>query len=395
MMAAETLAFPAKEYESRLARLQTRMRELDLDVALVSCRTNLRWLTGFSSPLIASRLRSFVSVVGVSNGVTLIVPPDVYAAPTALVAELRRWDAGETTCTKAAIACMRECVGSRRPRVGIELGWGTRLEMCQEEAAALQTALHPCETVDLAPLLWRLRAEKSLAEIKKVERACAVTDQAVSDVLARVEAGISEHDIEVCLNRRMVELGAEPGFLDVAMGAERHLWANNVSREDSSLDPGDLAYVDGGGRVDGYHCDINRMFSIKRPPEQVLRVIRAVGAANRVTTAHLSPGMSGADLYTICMDEMKHQGFADILNPQGIGHSVGLDLHEPPEYGPSSRDRLLECMSVCVEPWSTHPDLGLVNVEDVVALEGGRARRLTSLPQGIYCVEEQRWPGLE
>jgi len=52
-------------------------------------------------------------------------------------------------------------------------------------------------------------------------------------------------------------------------------------------------------------------------------------------------------------------------------------------------------MTVCVEPWSVHPDLGLFNVEDVVALQGPRTRRLTSLPQGIYCIQEKSWLGCE
>jgi len=177
------LAFPREEYERRVARLQEKMRALGLDAALVSCRTNLRWLTGFASPLLASRLRSFVSVVGAAGGVTLIVPPDVHAAPTASFAQLVRWDRGETTCTRAAVASVRECIGSRQARIGIELGWGSRLEMCQEEAGDLRAALGCPETVDIAPVLWQLRARKSPAEIEKVAQACALTDQAFMEIL--------------------------------------------------------------------------------------------------------------------------------------------------------------------------------------------------------------------
>lgn len=388
-----SLAFPKDEYERRLARLQERMQELGLDVALVSCRTNQRWLTGFASPLLASRLRSFVSVVGATGGVALIVPPDVYAARTASAAQLRHWDMGETTCTKAAIAAIRECVGSRRARIGIELGWGSRLEMCQTEADDLRSAVDSGETVDIAPVFWQLRAEKSPAEIKKVKQACALTDQAFMEILPDLEPGISELEIETRFHHRMAEVGGEPGFLDVVMGVERHLWANNPSRADRELQRDDLASVDGGCCVDGYHCDINRCFTVSRPSDDVLRVFEALGAANRATTACLAPGKAGADVYATCASEMIRLGLRDILNAQCVVHSVGLDLHEPPECGPHSEGRLSESMTVCVEPWSLHPDLGLFNVEDVVALEGGSARRLTSLPQGIYCVEEQCWMG--
>jgi len=332
----EALAFPKEDYERRVARLQERMRALGLDAALVSCRTNLRWLTGFTSPLLASRLRSFVSVVGAAGGVTLIVPPDVYAAPTASVARLVRWDRGETTCTKAAVASVRECIGSRRARIGIELGWGSRLEMCQEEAGDLRAALGCPETVDIAPVLWQLRARKSPAEIEKVAQACALTDRAFVEILPSIEPGVSELEIENRFSRRMTDLGGEAGFLDVVMGLERHLWANNLSRPDRFLNPDDIVSVDGGCCVDGYHCDICRMFSVNRPADDVLRIIEAITAANRATTARLDPGMRGDAAYAVCADEMKRHGLGHILNPQAVAHSVGLDLHEPPECGPDS-----------------------------------------------------------
>jgi len=362
----EALAFPKEEYERRVARLQERMRALGLDAAL-----------------------------GAAGGVTLIGPPDVYAAPTASVARLVRWDRGETTCTKAAVASVRECIGSRRARIGIELGWGSRLEMCQEEAGDLRAALGCPETVDIAPVLWQLRARKSPAEIEKVAQACALTDRAFVEILPSIEPGVSELEIENRFSRRMTDLGGEAGFLDVVMGLERHLWANNLSRPDRFLNPDDIVSVDGGCCVDGYHCDICRMFSVNRPADDVLRIIEAITAANRATTARLDPGMRGDAAYAVCADEMKRHGLGDILNPQAVAHSVGLDIHEPPECGPGSDQPLLDHMTVCVEPWSVHPDLGLFNVEDVVALQGARARRLTSLPQGIYCIQEKSWLGCE
>ena len=393
--ADNALAFSQEEYASRVASFQDRMRALELDAAIVSCRTNLRWLTGFDSPLLASRLRSFASVVGVTGGVALIVPLDVYAARTASVEELVHWDVGETTCTKATLAALRPHMRSPRARIGVELGWGSRLEMCQQEADALRRVTDACQIVDVAGILWQLRAQKSPAEIAKVTRACAMTDQVFTELFPVLKPGISELEIETRFTQRMVELGAEAGFLDVIMGPERHLWANNPSRSDRRLLPDDIASVDGGCCVDGYHCDINRVFSVARPSDDAVRVIEAIASANRVTTSCLAPGMTGADVYAACADEMKRRQLPHILNAQCVVHSVGIDLHEPPECGPTSEGRLSENMTVCVEPWSLHPDVGLFNVEDVVAVENGAARRLTALPQGIYCVEDQRWLGVE
>jgi Xaa-Pro aminopeptidase len=267
--------------------------------------------------------------------------------------------------------------------------------MCHQEAQLIVGASKQEDTVDIAPLLWQLRAEKSAAEIEKVERACAVTDQAISDVMSTIPLGISEHDIEMQLIQRMKELGAEQGYLDVGVGADRHLWANNRSRRDRGLRRDDMGYVDGGCCIDGYHCDICRMFSFKRPPDEVLRIFQSVSLSNEITCQSLAGGKAGSEIYTTCKDEMARHGFGDILNTQAVVHSVGLDLHEPPECGPFSQDKLGEQMTVCVEPWSIHPQYGLFNVEDVVAFQGSTTRRLTSMPLGIYCLEEKRWIGID
>lgn len=397
------LAFPEQEYKERVERLQSRMKDLGLDGALVSCRTNLRWLTGFVSPLIASRLRSFMSVVGLSEGVTLVAPPDVFRASTGCIDKLKRWDSGQNTCTKAVIECVREIIGSlrhgsgqaRKARVGIELGWGSRLEMCHQEAVDIQNALDACEIIDIAPMLWQLRAEKSPSEIEKVARACALTDRAITEFFPAIEPGISERDVENMWSHRMIELGGESAFVDIAVGPERVFWANNLSRPNRMIAPDDLVSVDGGCCVDGYQCDICRTFSIKRPADRALRIIEGIAAANRATTARLAPGLPTADVDRICREEMKKHGLEAILNTQGIAHSVGLDVHEPPECGPGTTGSLRERMTMCIEPWSIDPELGLFNVEDVVAIDGNHVRRLTSLPQGMYCVQEQRWLGCE
>ena len=367
------------------------MRKLGINITLLIGQTNQRWLSGFNTLLYASRLRTFVTVVDAGGKVTLVVPIDIHGTPHACADELRRY--GETMSARAVLEVISEKAGSGDLCIGIDLGRGSRLEMCQNEFEDIRNGLGGAEIVDIAPVMWKIRGVKSKAEVEKMSRACTITDRTFEEVFSKLEPGISEHALAQMLFNRICELGGESAYLDIHAGPDREKWANHPNRANRLLCSEDLICVDGGCILDGYFCDIQRMVSFVRPADDFIRYAEAVESANQAAVDSLEPGITGAEIYSAAAREMEHLGYEGVMNNQGIGHGVGLDIHEVPEMGPESNEEVGERAVISIEPWSIHPEIGLYNLEDNFAVDADGAHRLTSLPRGLYCVEKQCWLG--
>lgn len=385
----EYMSFPVGEYEARQRSLQADMLKSGIDIVLLSGRSNQRWLTGFSTLLAASPLRTCVTVVDARGGVSLVLPSDIEGIPNAYAGQMTLYD--ETTATSALLEVMDKHSGATTLRVGAELGRGSRLEMCQEDFEALRRGLGSAEIVDIVATMWKLRGEKSDAEMEKLSRACAITDEVWPKAFSELVPGTSEHAFAETLTARMCELGGESAYVDISAGRDRHLWANLPNRAGRLLGADDLVCVDGGCIVDGYYCDVQRMVTIRRPSDAFLGFVEAVGLASRAATRRLGPGVTGGDVYAAAAEEMNRLGYEGLLNNQAVGHAVGLDIHEVPEMGICSEERVSGRAMISIEPYTTHPQLGLYCLENNIAVEPEGTRVLTSMPWGLYCVEEQDW----
>jgi len=385
----EFLSFAPAEYEARQHALSALMRGRGIDRVLLSGRSNQRWLTGFSALMVASPLRTNVIVIDADGVVTVVVPSDIEGCPNAVADRLELFD--ETTATRALLDVITRKGGKRRLRVGMELGRGSRLEMAIAEYEEVRKGLEDADVIDIAPVMWEVRGTKSAAEIEKMERANEITSQVLPEAFAELEPGISEHAFAQKMWARMSEMGAGACYLDIHAGPDRHLWANLPNRQTRLLRLDDLVCVDGGAIVDGYYCDIQRMVAFKRPSDEFLRFVEAIGHASRAGVARLAPGVTGAEVYAAGAEEMERRGYGGLLNPQELGHAVGLDIHEVPELGAQSAERVSESAVISIEPYTTHPKLGLYNLENNVLVDAGGVRVLTSMPWGLYCVEEQDW----
>jgi Xaa-Pro aminopeptidase len=138
--------------------------------------------------------------------------------------------------------------------------------------------------------------------------------------------------------------------------------------------------IDMGARVDGYCSDLTRTVVIGDPPAKFAEIYEIVRAAQSNAIEKVEAGMSGKDAHELAQSVIREAGY-DANFGHGLGHGVGLEVHEDPYLGKTSEATLRDGMVFTIEPGIYLPGWGGVRIEDVVVLENGRARVLSRAPK--------------
>jgi Xaa-Pro aminopeptidase len=222
-----------------------------------------------------------------------------------------------------------------------------------------------------------IRQVKDARELESIASAAALTDRAFDHVLPFVRAGVSEWEVALELEFFMRREGSDgvafPAI--VASGPNSALPHARVTRR--VMERGDFVKMDFGARVDGYCADMTRTVVIGSPSERHREVYDAVLRANEAGIAAVMPGLQGSVIDAAARDELARSGFAERFT-HGLGHGVGLEVHELPHVGPRGTKSVLEGSVITVEPGVYLPGFGGVRIEDLVIVEAHGARVLTS-----------------
>ena len=246
------------------------------------------------------------------------------------------------------------------------------------------TKLGEANEVDLVPRedpVAELRRFKTREEISKIHEASRLTEEALQELLKQVKIGVNERELALKLEWIMREKGAEkPAFeLIVAVGENSALPHYRPYPGDREVREGDLLLFDIGTRFEGYCSDMTRTVVVGRASSQAREVYDVVLRANRAGLAAVKPGASGVDADSAARDIIAEAGHKDHFG-HGLGHGVGLEVHEGPSLSPMSKDTLQAGMVVTVEPGVYLPGALGVRIEELVAITEEGCEVLTSFP---------------
>lgn len=361
----------------RLERLRTILVERGLDAALISLPANRFYLSGFTADDHGP---------DESSGVLLV---DGRAATLLTSATNAPWAEAESRLPVVTWKRPWErFVGERlrhegRRRVGFE-------------DAALTVASHRALTdaagagVAFAPLgndVDRLRAVKEPEELALMTAALCLTDEVFVAATAELAAGTTERALAWRIEREMRERGADgPAFPTIVAagpnGAKPHHAAS-----DRPMAAGEPIVIDMGVRLRGYAADLTRTIWIGEPTPELRAVYTIVDAAQRAALAGLRAGIAGNAADAIARDAFVAAGRGDQF-VHGLGHGLGIRVHEAPSLGQASTDVLAPGQVVTVEPGLYVPGWGGVRIEDVGVVEADRFRVLTTAPKP----DPAQWP---
>ncbi len=378
--AAPYAEFEASEYATRYARAVRLMEEREIDALLLTHELNVRYFSGYLTILWESRFRSLMLLLprDPSLGPTLIVPGQETgnAVGTSWVPDRVIYPDQENPIP-FAVGALRD-KGLANARVGMELGFGQRLGMTQEDFDALRNGLPEATIESATELIQAVRMLKSPAEVERVRRACEISQVAVREGFGALREGMTEKELGAVLGAAMFREGAElssrPSFLTVSSYPGRPMMVNSLA-SDYAIQRGDMVMLDGGATHGGYATDFIRQACLGEPTDDQRRWFDICIEANDACITAVGPGATGADVYEAGLAVFERHGLAKYNLINIVGHGTGMEVHELPWLGErdvvySSDTRLEPGMVLCVEPV-------------IAGMDGPEARA------GIFIVEDK------
>jgi Xaa-Pro aminopeptidase len=399
----EYAEFSLDEYRQRYARLSALAQREGLDAVLATQEENVRYFTGYLSVLWISKFRPYVGILptDTSRPAGLIVPSQERGN-----AEVSSWVESPTMypAQEPPVPYIVQALRDRhldRGRIGIELGFGYRLGMNQEQFQQLVELLPDVEFVDATPIMQAVRMLKSDAEVDRLLRAAEISEAGVRAGWEALRPGLTEREILAIMGSKMyaegAEVGTKPSFFGILAG-DRWRLANAVA-SDYAVKPGDIILVDGGASYRGYTADFIRQASIGRPTPAQKEWFDAAVAANNETIAALAPGVPAYEVYEAALSALARYGLAQRNRMNIVGHGIGMDIHEVPWIGQrdtvyTSNTKIRAGMVVCIEPGVSAAQQdggeprGTFIVEDTLAVTKTGTRLLThTLPKTLWISE--------
>ncbi len=358
----------------RLERLREKLDEHKLDALFVSSPetaspVNRRYLSGFTG----------------TSAYLLITRDDAVVAT-----DFRYWEQAQQQAAgfrlhravgamDAWLPAMFEGLGGRR--LGFEaphVSYQT-FRVVRKAVQGLPEAHRP-KLVATARLIEGLREVKDAEEVAALQAAIDLGDAAFEDVAQRIEPGWTEKQVAWEIEKHIREHGGDGLSFDTLVGGGERGAMPHCYPTDRPLKKGEGVVIDMGVTLDGYMSDLTRTVYLGTPDDEFKRVYDVVLAAQQTAEQLVEAGMTGEQAHLLAQKVIEEAGHGDHFG-HGLGHGVGLQIHEAPRLGPTSKDVLGEAMVFTIEPGIYLTGWGGVRIEDVVVLEDGRARLMSHAPK--------------
>jgi len=357
------------DYLLRRSRAVRLLADRNLHALVLLGKENLRYFTGFTGS-------SGVLMLALSAEVFLTDSRYVtQASEQVAVADIREY----TVQSKGLIELLREIEAER-------IGFEGSLEYALVEELKAKGEPH-WHWQPVGPELNNLRASKSPDEIAAMSLAANLNAAAFEEILPLVKPGITERELALQLEFALKKRGAEEKSFDfiVASGIRGALPHGVASEKKLCRD--ELVTFDFGCRVNGYHSDETVTLALGEPAAEMKNIFNLTLTAHDRALDAVAPGVALADLDELARDVIRAGGYGDFFG-HGLGHGVGLEVHEAPAVSPRSKVVAEEGMVFTIEPGIYLPGKGGVRIEDMVLVTPDGHRVLTSLPKGFRDISD-------
>ena len=344
--------------ETRVARLAALLDEPLLVTSLV----NVRWLTGLAS-----------------SNAAVLVEPDGEATLFTDFRYARKASALDVRFEQTA----RAVVADLATRLAGRTIW---IEGHVLTVAALETLR--AGGVDAQPqqgLVERLRAVKDDGEIATLREAAAISDRVFGALADERFTGRTEVELAWRIRELFCEHGSSELSFDTMVAAGENGASPHSDNRDVAIEPNTLVIVDAGCRVDGYASDCTRTFATGDLPDELASSYETCLQAQLAGLEAIGPGVSGRDADAAARDLIAAAGHGERFG-HGLGHGIGLEVHEAPVARPESTDTLEAGNVLSCEPGIYLPAVAGVRIEDMVLVTDGGRERLTHAGKELTTV---------
>lgn len=349
----------------RADRLVAKLAERELDALLVTNLLNVRYLTGFTGTnalcIVGDEQRDFVTDFRYLE------------QSAAQVGDFER------------LSGRQDLLGDAAPRLSGRVGFEDGHLSVRRHARLAELVPAGVELAPAGDLVEDLRAVKEEDELRRIAAAAALADAIYEYVAERGLAGRTEREVAVDLEREMRERGAEgPSFPSIVAGGA-HGALPHAAPRDVAIEQGTLVVVDLGCVVDGYCSDCTRTFATGELDDDAQAVYELVLSAQGRALEAVRPAADVRAVDAVAREAIAAAGHGEHFG-HGLGHGVGMEVHEAPRLSPLGDGRLRAGNVVTVEPGVYVPGSFGVRIEDLVVVEPGGCRILSGYPKALTTV---------
>lgn len=246
----------------------------------------------------------------------------------------------------------------------------------------LREACGKAEWVPLGDSLNSLRMVKTEVELAKIANAQSIADKAFSYILDEIKPGVTELAIAAKLEYFMKEQGASGTSFDTIVASGLHSAMPHAIPSEKKIREGDFVTMDFGCIWDGYCSDMTRTVVVGKASEKQKEIYSIVLEAQRAALHVIRAGLTGAQVDKAARDLIAGAGYGEYFG-HGLGHGVGLFIHEEPRLSPNCHTKLEKGMIQTVEPGIYLPEFGGVRIEDMVVITEDGCRNFTQSPKEL------------
>ena len=353
--------------QDRISSARGYLERYACDVLLFIDLNNIRYLTGFTGS-------DGAFVLAGNRGCFLTDSRYV----TQAAGEVTAFETAEYRVKLDGICEALKKIGARK--VGFAADHTTVAQL-----TSLAAALPELEFKPIGTDLDDLRIIKEQGEVELLDRCAEIASLALLATLDRIRPGAVERDVALSLEFAMRESGADDKSFDfiVASGVRGALPHGKASSK--QICAGELVTLDFGAVYRGYHSDETVTVSLGRPNDRQREIYSIVKDAHDRALEAVRPGVSCRDLDGIARGYIDSKGYGGFFG-HGLGHGVGLEVHERPVISPRSDSVLEEGMVCTIEPGIYIPDWGGVRIEDTVLVTGCGCRVLTRVSKDLLIL---------
>jgi len=350
---------------NRIQLLKKSFEKNQLDGYIVADEINMLYFTGFEGAarlLIPANSESLLYVYGVN-----------YESARASVknCSVELMQRGEDADKKVA----NQCNKLKLKKVGFD-----RLDVTSFQT--IRKSLRKAQLKAAGQSAWNLRKVKDLTELRNIRKAAELTDEGAKTAMETIKPGMREYEVAAEVEYAMRKLGSEGTAFDTIVASGFKSAYPHGGCTGKKIKKGELIQLDIGGRYQNYRADLTRTYLIRKPTSKQQKMYKVVMEAQEGAFQKIRDGAKAKLVDAAARDVIKKRGFGEYF-VHGLGHGVGLEVHEQPTLNSVSKDVLKAGNVVTNEPGIYIVGYGGVRVEDTVLVKKDGAERLTKAPYDL------------
>lgn len=359
-------------FENRRKKLNQLLQKNGMQAVIITSPSNLYYFTGFT------------------GGEAFFVMPVEEMGKGYMITDSRYYEQVEKECQDLTLIRLEQKSYSEAVKELFEnVHGGVKVAIEDDMKLSMYLKLcrlcNHCEFEIKGNLINACRMVKDEEEIDKIRRAEAIGDAAFSYILDILKPGIAETEIAWELEFFMRKQGASKLSFDtiVASGANSSMPHAQVTER--RIKQGDFVTMDFGCVYQGYCSDMTRTVAVGRPTDEMRKVYQIVLEANQRSMEQIAEGKQCSYIDSLARDYIKAQGYGECFG-HGLGHGVGIYIHEEPRFSPKCDVQIKENMVITVEPGIYLPGKFGVRIEDLVVVKKEGSKNLTHSPKELVIL---------